>query len=501
MIPRVINPTQDLVGESSVLTAIDTLLTNAGWTSFASTNPYAGTRWYQSNGEDGLRNIVFGLAPATGVGQLRILVFGAADLNSFGVAAGTASATTVAGYSTEDNAASPFNAAGAGCGPQYLQCTPGSTSFNSGMCPRDAGTPIEYWAAANKNFLCVHLRYQANGAQARGFIYAGLRRSTLARNLWRSARARVQSIALFSGAVGAGTAVYTVTLDRNINNALKDGSLATDPFRSSLLFQSVATAGTDIAANSGFAMAERIQIATGSLGTDGSGRTTFRIGPVSAGRKLWATGKRYDKVTPLGQKAVNGVGDIVSVCSEAPVFYAASRNDGSTYNISTDQGGPAVCLSAWNNAGGQRAGGFNATAGANPSGTHLRAAPVNSGPASLALPVWSNDNDPSQSSNRAVPFGIYIRADNNTSHANTTLIPMSDYDSIESVDVLEDVVFAPKVSGVPDRAVGTINGDPTRRFRFNEYIAGQGMLSWHTVLGFGAAGTREYQFGIRGQWT
>jgi hypothetical protein len=63
------------------------------------------------------------------------------------------------------------------------------------------------------------------------------------------------------------------------------------------------------------------------------------------------------------------------------------------------------------------------------------------------------------------------------------------------------VIFAPKVSGVPDRAVGTINGDPTRRFRFNEYVAGQGMLSWHTILGSGSAGSREYQFGIRGQWT
>lgn len=496
MIPNVIEPqiVSAVDGEpdvlENVLYGLNQLLVGVGYSSYLSNNPYTNTRWYQSRGESGDHNVVFGICPITDSSRLRLMLFTASDLNTFGATVGVSSLTTVAGHVNDDNT-SVVNVSGASAGPRFSHPQPGGTAFNSGVTPREPTSSIEFWACANKDRFILFEKYLSSNLPSQAVLAAGMLPTVLSNELHKTARARIYSI------TNVGGTVWEVTLDRFINNAINDITMSDpDPYATRLFFQTVATSASEIASGTGYAQTQRVQIVPGSLTVDGNGRTVFRV-DAAAQVKLWATGNRYARATPLGTilSPGNGLGDIVSVTSDPNFAIALGRNDGGAYINGTQ----TFMVAAWRNNGGQRAFTPNATPGNNAASftaCQLLAANTGAGGAGQnLLAAFANEVDPSPSSNRTPPFCIYLA---HSTVSDSSVLPNTDGDAREPLFYLPDLLIAPKVIGVPDRAIGTREAKVTERYRFMEFIPGQGLGSFTTVVG--APGSFQYQHGIRGEW-
>lgn len=310
MIPSVVYGTA--ADETALAVAIQTLAAANGFTVTAAGTTPANSRWFQSSGEDGCSNIVFGIIPDAVARTMR--AFTAADLDTAAVVS-----ASVGGYTNNDSVAAATR-------------VQAQTSLS--WAARDnPSSSYTYAIVANRDGVSGMVVYVSGGVAAQGFFCFGKTAAVSGRFFQTQAKARIATVG--AGSIGAQR---LVTLDRNITAMLKDtgaGGLTypNDPTQQLLFFQCVAGTGAD------FAQVGRRQIVPGTLATVG-GVTRFEINVAQASSKLFGAGQRYANN--------NGANDIVRMMAE-PTIAICGAATANTQPFA----GTATCLAAWDGYGGQ----------------------------------------------------------------------------------------------------------------------------------------------------
>lgn len=401
--------------EDALITGIRVLAAAAGWTTWDSSTTPANSVWFRSTGESGDYNIAGGLRNSSG----RILAYAAADIDSGGLVA-----ANVSGYVNNDAANTTAIAA------KVNSVTNGATQWRL----RQAAQNIVYLAAVSRDAISVLVEYPdaaLGNPVAQGFIHIGAPIGSAGGALYESARARI-------AAIDASTPAATlVTLDRNINNALKlsgGGAYSGDTYAQTLLFQSTGT--TQV---SDFALTQRISFST--LTTSG-GNTRFTVDTTTSGKLTGTPGGTNGRY-----RDGRGVGDIVRLCAEPNIAVAFSTQG------ATEPGNASnAALTAWDAWGGQAA----------------------------ALDVALGDftarsissMDPIEATNTFSTYRLYVMVVDNA----TTMLAQSDNNGRKTVGALRHVIRTSFGAGqLTNYAFVTLDKKRHMRYRALRVVSGQGL--------------------------
>lgn len=397
--------------EAALIAAIGTAATAAGWT--VVTGIPATTTWFLSRGSSGIHQIVGGLQPA---GTRQLIAYAAADLDQDGIVN-----PSVSGYTNNDEA-NAINAA----------AKVNSATVISQWRTRTNLTTITYLIAVTPDAIAVLVEYPASISTTQGIIYLG-KTIPVVEPLYAYACATI-------AAIDASTPATTVvTLDRNINNALKDqATYPSDTDAQMPLFQSVSGPGMVV---TDFALVQRIAIISGSLTTSG-GNTRFSIDATAGG----GTGKLIGITggTNTRYRDGRGVGDIVRVCAEPNIAVAYSTNS-ATSGVATNH----LSIAAWDASGASRG---SVTTNQIDVGLGDRVA------------IASTAVDPAVERNRFVPYFNYAVV---IDAITTTLVPTSDARGRKNVGALHNVIRTSQATAgtCPRLSMVTLNNRSSQRYR------------------------------------
>lgn len=421
--------------EDALAQAIETLAIAVGWTTWGPAGTFpTNSFWFQSSGEDGISHIVGGLVPDSSTRRMRAAC--AADIDTSGIAN-----ANVGGWVNDD---------AAGISTLEQSITPNTSG---GWHDRDSLSQYEYMAVADLNGITVLVKYDETGGLAQGVIVIGNPEPAHGRLLQTQAKARIASIA-------TNGALRTITLDADINAALKDRTaFPSDPHTLSMMFQPVNSHGGGTEDND-FAMVERFPIVDSSLTLSG-GNTQFDIA-VAGGVKLGGlAGRRYNDN--------RGVGDVVKMMSEPNVVFcfgeATQQRPSTTSN---------AVLAAWDNYGGQR--------GGSAVGDNLDMILMNE------LYTQASANAPSVSSGLAAEFRLYAL----NYDKETGLIAQTDKQGHRVVGALRHIIIIPEMSA-GHASFLKVNGTAHRRYRVLGWTGGRGL--GRPYSSFAAGGDPQWAVG------
>lgn len=437
MIPKTLLATA--VDEADLVSQLNTLAASAGWTVVNAGVTPANTTWFKSLGEDGDHIIVGGMLPDT-VAR-RLSVYTAADLDQNAIVA-----ANVSGYINNDGQAS-FTG---------LAAKQNAPTLTSQWVQRAVAATIRVSAVANLNGISALVKYQSNaGPIAQGFIYIGTTRTQAGNQIQEYAYGRIAVIDV------SALPNVTLTLDRNINAALKDHSAPynADPatYIQSPMFQSVSAPAMPVG---DFALTERIKIVNGSLTTAG-GNTKFTI----LCNKTAGTGKLSLSAAAAGRYANGrGVGDIVRLASSPNIAAAFASSSGGA-PITTSQ----AVLAAWDAVGGQK--------------PIINVSLVN------RLSTAEVSISPGKEHNRFAQYPLYaVIVDSSAS-----IIPQTDNNGKKNVGALYNL-FQCSAGAIPDLAILMLDGKSYQRYRL-QGLAGVGIGLGNASSTFGATVAAPWMVG------
>ena len=452
---------------------------------------------FQSDGEDGLRNIC-GALTVNQINARAIRSLVGADINLQGYTQGGIS-SDIGVHTNNDNGMTAIPAA-----PDSAPVLTGTGRDVTAGCweQRRDGTSMQYIAVATKDFIKVFVDYTSESLNERtqGVIFFGFPYSSH-RMMYQRARSRIRYVEDNTDANNAGRPMINtgaqyrqLILEHDITDALKDKLRATptispnaDPYPQLLLYQAVSTSEAGGAVDYG--MTELIPILTGSLRTltvDGFLRTVYEI-DVSMGFKLAYTGGRYDDKRGASTNAGNSVGDIVSVLSQPNMTACYSRTNEADFNPTAGNNLPGIVL-AWTNSG-QQIGEYVDISDNQPN--TIRAFWMDEGSNDTTEGISGsayNDNNPALQTNRHVPYYLSVLPD----YSSGATLPAR----MTNITDNEDNIVVGYVPGCfwmaeepsQNLSFGTLDNKPlTRRYRKFAYTPGEG---WRKpTTGFGLVST------------